>query len=237
MGRKTAALAGAEQEAEAQLQAGLCRIMLVEDHTIVRYGLRAMIQPQPGMEICSEAATGAEALNDLKRVKPTLVILDLSLPDMNGIELLERIRKESPETQVLILTMHFSDDVAREVLKLGAIGYVLKSDADTDVLAAIDNARHGQPFFTHRLALTMADNFVSPRVPSPEESGEIPLTGRELQVVQLLALGKSNKETANELNVSTRTIESHRHHIMRKMRFTNFTELVRFAIRQQIIDL
>jgi len=235
MNRKNATAILAEQEVEDQLKA--YRVMLVDDHTIVRLGLRSIIESQPGMKVVAEVGLGEDAIAEAQAIKPDLVVLDLSLPDINGIQVLEAIRKDFPEIQVLVLTMHFDEDLAREVLKLGAIGYVLKSDADTDLLAAVDHARHHQPFFTHRLAITMADNFISPRVPSPEESGEIPLTAREMQVVQLLSLGKSNKETAAELKVSTRTIESHRHHIMRKMRFTNFTELVRFAIRQNLVDL
>jgi DNA-binding NarL/FixJ family response regulator len=210
--------------------------LLADDHAIVRYGLRAMVESQPGMQVCAEAATGAEAIEEAKRSKPDLIVLDLTLAgDLNGLQVLEAVKAEMPETEVLILTMHFSEDVARESLRMGAIGYVLKSDADEELLAAIDSARHGHPFFTGRLAMTMAENFISPRELTPEERGEFPLTPREMQVIQLLAMGRSNKETATELKVSTRTIESHRHHIMRKMSFQSFSDLVRFAIRQDLV--
>jgi len=138
-----------------------------------------------------------------------------------------------PETQVLVLTMHFSEEIAREALRLGAIGFVLKSDADTELLAAVDSARLHQPFFTGRLAMSMAQNFVSPPDPDSADS----LTPREIEVVQLLAEGKSNKQTAAELKVSTRTVESHRHHIMKKMNFTSFSELVKFAVRNNLVEL
>lgn len=226
---------GTTMEPEAAAQRGY-RVLLVDDHTIVRYGLRAMIESQPGMEICGEATNGPAAIELAKATKPNLIILDLSLQQgMNGLEVLEAVKAALPETQVLVLTMHFSEEVARESLRMGAVGYVLKSDADEELLAAIDNARHGQSFFTGRLAATMARNFISPQDLPPTEAGDLSLTPREMQVVQLLAMGRSNKETAAELHVSTRTVESHRHHIMRKMNFTSFSDLVRFAVREELV--
>jgi len=209
------------------------RVMVVDDHTVVRLGLRALVQSQPGVELCCEAVTGEEAIEVAKQCKPDLVILDLTLGERNGLEVLEALRAELPETEVLVLTMHFSEEIARETLRLGAIGYVLKSDADTDLLAAIDNARHHQPFFTSRLAATMAQNFVSPQTGVDGNT----LTPRETEVVRLLASGKSNKQVAGELKVSTRTVESHRHHIMKKMNFASFSELVKFAVRNDLVDL
>jgi len=207
--------------------------MLVDDHPVVRLGLRALLGSQPGLEVCCEATTGSEAVEEAKHCKPDLVILDLTLPEQNGLDVLEAIRAELPETQVLVLTMHFSEEIAREALRLGAIGFVLKSDADTELLAAVDSARLHQPFFTGRLAMSMAQNFVSPPDPDSADS----LTPREIEVVQLLAEGKSNKQTAAELKVSTRTVESHRHHIMKKMNFTSFSELVKFAVRNNLVEL
>ena len=213
------------------------RILVVDDHPVVRTGLRALLTSQPGVELCCEASTGPEAVAQVKRHKPDLVMLDLTLPEKSGLEILEEIHAESPETEVLILTMHFSEEIAREALRLGALGYVLKSDADTELLAAVDNARHHQPFFTSQLAFTMAQNFISPGSGSSGEGDAPPLTARELQVVQLLAEGKANKEVAAELKVSTRTIESHRHHIMKKMSFTSFSDLVKFAVRNNLVEL
>lgn len=213
------------------------RILIVDDHAVVRRGLRALLNSQPGVEVCCEATTGPEAIEEAKTCKPDLVILDLTLPEKNGLEVLGAIRADSPETEVLVLTMHFSEEIAREALRLGAIGYVLKSDADTELLAAVDNARHHQPFFTGQLAMTMAQNFISPQAGSGEEPGVVSLTPREIEVVQLLADGKSNKQVAAELKVSTRTVESHRHHIMKKMNFTSFSDLVRFAVRNNLVEL
>jgi DNA-binding NarL/FixJ family response regulator len=217
------------------------RILIADDHAVVRRGLRALLASQPGIEVCSEAASGQEALDYVKKEKPDLLVLDLTMPEMNGLEVARAVRQESPDTDILVLTMHFSEEIAREVLRSGAIGYVLKSDADTELLSAVDHARHHQPFFTGKLAVSMAENFIQGRaeVECPmnnKELADTPLTGREIQVVQLLADGKSNKQAADALGVSTRTVESHRNHIMRKMGFTSFSDLIRFAVRANLIE-
>jgi DNA-binding NarL/FixJ family response regulator len=218
------------------------RVFVADDHGVVRHGLRVLLESQPGVQVCGEARTGREAIDYVKKEKPDLLILDLTMPDMNGLEVMRAIRKESSSTDVVILTMHFSEEVARELLRCGALGYVLKSDADTELLAALDHARHHQPFFTSRLGLSMAQNYVrSPgETTGSGEDGVLPnaaLTPRESEVVKLLAEGKSNKEAASTLGVSTRTIESHRNHIMRKLNFASFSELIRFALRTHVVEL
>ena len=149
----------------------------------------------------------------------------------------KEIHEQAPGTAVLVLTMHFSDELAREVLRSGASGYLLKSDADTDLLTAVDHLRHGEPFFTGRLTASMAQNFVQAENMLLGPGGQpAPLTPREVEVVRLLAEGKSNKEVAAALHVSTRTVESHRNHIMHKMEFESFSDLVRFAIRNNLVE-
>jgi DNA-binding NarL/FixJ family response regulator len=216
------------------------RILIADDHAVVRRGLRVLLSSQPGIEVCCEASSGAEAVDYVKKEKPDLLVLDLTMPEMNGLEVARVVRQESPTTDILVLTMHFSEEVAREVLRSGAIGYVLKSDADTELLSAVDHARHHQPFFTGKLAHSMAENFIQgpsePQCATNKELAGTPLTGREIQVVQLLADGKSNKQVADALGVSTRTVESHRNHIMRKMSFTSFSDLIRFAVRTNLIE-
>ncbi len=216
------------------------RILIADDHAIVRRGLRALLASQPGIEVCCEASSGAEALDYLKKEKPDLMVLDLTMPEMNGLEVARAAHEESPTTDILVLSMHFSEEIAREALRCGAIGYVLKSDADTELLSAVDHARHRQPFFTGKLALSMAESFMQtppdPEVPTSKELEGTALTGREIQVIQLLADGKSNKQVADQLGVSTRTVESHRNHIMRKMSFTSFSDLIRFAVRTNLIQ-
>ena len=214
------------------------RVVIADDHPVVRRGIRTMLQSQPGIEVCEEASNGIEALNLIRQLKPDLLVLDLTMPEMDGLSVVSKARQESPSTDILVLTMHFSEELAREVLKYGALGYVLKSDADTDLLVAVDHIRNHEPYFTSQLSVSMAQNFI--RDPSRTSEGPLPgtsLTAREVEVVQLLAAGKSNKEAASQLRVSTRTIESHRNHIMRKMNFASFSDMVRFAIRNKIVDL
>ena len=218
------------------------RVVVADDHAVVRRGVCSLLEMRPGIEIAAEATNGLEALDLVRKLKPDLVVLDLTMPEMNGLELARTIREENETTDMLVLTMHFSDEVAREALRCGAMAYVLKSDADTDLLAAVDHVRNKQPFFTGLLAASMADNFVNvpedaEKAPAEKTDGGVPLTRREIDVITLLAQGKSNKEAASDLGVSARTVESHRNHIMRKMNFSSFSELIRFAIRNKIIDL
>ncbi len=214
------------------------RVLVADDHPVVRRGLRAMLESQRGIEVCGEASDGLAAVDLVKKGKPDLLLLDLTMPEMNGLEVTTAVRECSPETEVLILSMHFSEEVAREVLRCGALGYMLKSDADAELLEAIDRVRRHQPFFTSKLASAMAQNFMdgTPEA-GVDEKGKpaSPLTDREVQVVQLLAEGKSNKEVAGTLGVSTRTVESHRNHVMHKMNFGSFSELIRFAVRSSLV--
>jgi DNA-binding NarL/FixJ family response regulator len=214
------------------------RVLVADDHDVVRRGVRALLEGQPGVEVCCEAATGVEAVEHVKRAKPDLVVLDLTMPDMNGLEAARVIRETSPETEVLILSMHFSEEIAREILRVGARGYLLKTDANTELIAAVQRLRQGKTFFTGRLTASMADSFIhatcDPNAMSPVPGA--PLSPREVEIVQLLAEGKSNKETAAALGVSTRTIESHRNHIMRKMSFASFSDLIRFAVRNNLVE-
>jgi DNA-binding NarL/FixJ family response regulator len=213
------------------------RVMVVDDHPVVRRGVRAILEMQPGIEVCGEASNGVEAMEFVKKAKPDLVVLDLTMPEMNGLEVTTAVREHSPDTEVLVLSMHFSDELAREVLRCGALGYILKSDLDAELVSAVDRVRHHKPFFTSKLAVTMAQNFVAgPGEGGPGAEGALPLTEREIQVVQLLAEGKSNKEVAGTLGVSTRTIESHRNHIMHKMNFASFSDLIKFAVRSNLVE-
>jgi DNA-binding NarL/FixJ family response regulator len=218
------------------------RILVADDHSLMRRGIRTLLESQPGWEVSSEATTGSEAVEQMRKSKADLVIMDLTMPQMNGLEATRTIRTESPETEVLVLSMHFADELAREVLRAGALGYILKSEADSELIVAVDHMRRHQPYFSTRLAISMAQNFIAP-VEGDEESGEEgppreddALTDRELEVVGHLVRGKSNKETATALGVSARTIESHRNHIMHKLGFVSFSELVRFAVRNNLVE-
>jgi DNA-binding NarL/FixJ family response regulator len=214
------------------------KILVADDHSIVRRGIRSLLESQPDLEVCAEAADGVTTMDYVVKQRPDLVVLDLTMPEKNGLEVARMIRERSPSTDVLILTMHFSEEVAREVLRCGARGYVLKSDADGELLAAVRHIQEDKPFFTGKLAATMAESFVRDTRGSGTNvpADEAPLSQRELEVVQLLASGKSNKEAAASIGVSTRTVESHRNHIMRKMEFESFSDLIRFAIRNNLVQ-
>lgn len=215
------------------------RILVVDDHPVVRRGLKTILATQPGVEICSEASNGREAIDLAKKAKPDLVVMDLTMPEMDGLQATRTIHEAVPETKILILTMHFSEEIAKEALRTGAVGYLLKSDADSDLVAAIEQIRHGHPVMTGRLAASMVQTYVYSQTENATTENPLPgtpLTPREVEIVQLLAEGKSNKEAAGKLGVSTRTIESHRNHIMHKMNFTSFSDLVRFAIRNHLVE-
>lgn len=211
------------------------RVLVADDHPVVRRGLRSLLESQPGVEIACEASDGLQAIEAIKVSKPDLVVLDLTMPGASGLDVLTAGKQASPSTEFLILSMHLSDELAREVLRRGAIGYVLKSDADSELLAALDHIRHHQPFFTTTLAVSMAKNFVDGRGTTPKDDSAR-LTQRELEVIQLIASGRSNKEAAAELGVSPRTVESHRNRIMKRLNFRSFSELVRFAVREKLVE-
>lgn len=214
------------------------RILIADDHAVVRRGVRALLESQPGIEVCGEATTGSETMDRVKREKPDLLLLDLTMPEMSGLDVAALVRREFPSTEVLVLTVHFSEELAQNVLRSGALGYVLKSDTGEDLLAAVDHVRHRQPFFTSKLAIAMAHSYMQKENPigAPSTLPGSPLTPREIEVVKLLAKGKGNKEVAAALEVSTRTVESHRNHIMRKMNFGSFSELVRYAVRYRLVE-
>jgi DNA-binding NarL/FixJ family response regulator len=209
------------------------RIVVVDDHAVVRRGVRALIESRAGWEVVAEAATGREALDAVKRLHPEIVVMDLTLPELNGLEATRQIVRESPHTEVLVLTMHHSEELARQVLKAGARGYVLKSDADQNLIAAIDALRQHKPFLTSGVTEFMLDGFLRD-ASKPEEASKEVITPREREIIQLLAEGHSNKEAATRLGISVKTIEAHRANIMRKLRLRSVSDLVRYAIRNKI---
>lgn len=211
------------------------RILVADDHEIVRRGVRALLEGQIGWEVCEEAADGREAVEKAKRCMPDVVILDLGMPRLNGLEAARQIRKASPGTEVLILTMHESEHVVREVLGVGARGYVLKSDAGRDLVAAVKALLRHHPFFTSHVTEFVLERFLKGRV---EMDGQDPsaLSAREREVTQLLAEGNSTKEVATVLGISVKTAETHRTNIMRKIGCHSVTEIVRYAIRNKFLE-
>ena len=213
------------------------RIVVVDDHSVVRRGVRALLESQPGWEVLAEATTGREAVEIVRQLRPDVVIMDLSLPELNGLEATRQILKESPHTEVLVLTMHHSEELVRNVLQAGARGYVLKSDADASLISAVDSLRRHKPFLTAKVTEFVLDDYLQ-RV-DEQDAATLPhtsLTPREREIIQLLAEGKSNKEAAAVLGVSVKTIEAHRANLMRKLRLRSLSELVRYAVRNNIVQ-
>jgi DNA-binding NarL/FixJ family response regulator len=213
------------------------KVLIADDHEIVRQGLRSMLEAQRDCQVVGEAGDGRQAVTLTKELNPDVVILDIGMPTLNGLEATRQILKMRPQTKVLILTMHESDSVIREVLDAGARGYILKTDAGRDLVTAVDSLRRNKTFFTSRVSQMILDGFLKgdPR-PQDSESGAVRLTPRQREIVQLLAEGKSSKEVAVALDLSVKTAETHRANIMRKLDCHSVSEVVRYAIRNKIIE-
>ena len=214
------------------------RILIADDHEIFRSGVRAILSRQPDLEVVGEAFTGREAVEYARTMKPDLVIMDIGMPELNGLEAARQILKEHPMTEVLVLTMHESDELVRAVLDTGARGYMLKSDASRDLVTAVDSLRRRKPYFTSKVSEMVLTGFLrrGPRHDEPDDAPRLRLTTRERQIVQLLAEGKSNKEVASCLEIAVKTVETHRGRIMTKLGFSSFGELVRYAVRNRIVE-
>jgi DNA-binding NarL/FixJ family response regulator len=214
------------------------RILLADDHEVVRAGLRALLEEQSGWEVVAEAVDGRDAVEKATKLKPDVVVIDIAMPSLNGLEAVRQIVKTVPNAKVLVLTMYDSDPLIQQVLQAGARGYLLKSDAGRDLVSAIDALRRNKTFFTPKVSQMVLEGYLD-KSPKEKEAQEEPetlrLTSRQREIVQLLAEGKSSKEVAAVLGLSVKTAETHRANIMRKLDCHSVTELVRYAIRNHII--
>ncbi len=216
------------------------RILVADDHEVVRRGLCALLQAQPDWEVCGEAADGREALEKTQKLKPDVVILDIGMPSLNGLEATRQILKAMPHTKVLILTLHDSDQVVREVLNAGARGFLLKSDAARDLVAAVEALRRDKTYFTSKVAAMVLEGYLKNATPGAQTAPPQTrnrLTPREREIVQLLAEGKSTKEVAVALGLSVKTAETHRSNIMRKLELHSVSDLVLYAVRNNIVHV
>jgi DNA-binding NarL/FixJ family response regulator len=207
------------------------RILVADDHDVVRSGLRSILETHPNWEVVAEAADGREAVHKAIETKPDVAVVDYSLPIVNGIEATRQLRAHLPRAEVLIFTMHDSETLIQELLKAGARGYLLKSDAKRHLIAAIEALAVHRPFFTARVSEALLDAYLT-------KSGPIAsaLTSRERGVTQLVAEGHTNKAIARLLNISTKTVETHRATIMRKLNLPSSAALVRYAIRNKLVE-
>ena len=215
------------------------RILIADDHEIVRHGVRSLLQSHEGWEICGEAVDGRDAVAKAAQLKPDLVLLDVGMPNLNGLDAARQILRAEPHTMVLILTIDESEAVIREVLNAGARGFLLKSDAAHDLLAAVEALQRHQTYFTSKVADMVLDGYLQRHhQPSPVvEISQNRLTPREREVVQLLAEGKTTKEVAVCLGMSVKTAETHRSNIMRKLGLHSVAQLVVYALRNNIMHI
>ena len=218
------------------------RLLVADDHEIVRKGIRSLLEAQPGWQVTGEARDGREAVEKARDLKPDVTVLDISMPSLNGLEAARQMIKNDARAKILILTQHESDTLIREVLDAGARGYVLKSDASRDLITAINAVRSNKTFFTAKVAQIVLDGYLDKKpkkTATPEErkgDARSRLTPRQREIVQLLAEGKSSKEVAVALGLSVKTAETHRANIMRRLDCHSISELVRYAVRNNIIE-
>jgi DNA-binding NarL/FixJ family response regulator len=210
----------------------MIRILLADDHDIMRRGLRDILNTYDDWEVCGEAANGRDAVRMAEELKPDVIVLDLSMPELNGIEACRVIKKSLPNTEVLIYTLHETEQLIRRGLAAGARGFVLKSDTELKLVEAIETLSRHKPFLNSKAAEALLESFIKNEAESEEDSI---LTSREREIVQLLAEGKTNKEVAASLSISVRTVEAHRAAIMSKLGIDSLAELVHYAIRNNII--
>lgn len=214
------------------------RVLLVDDHAVVRAGLRMLLGADPEIQIVGEAETGGQGVNLAQALRPDVVLMDISMPDMNGIDATRRIKELCPDVAVLALTMHEDDQYFFEMLSAGASGYVPKRAAPNDLIAAIHAVRSGGMFLFPSVARLLVNDYLQKR----EQSGVAPrgleeLTDREREVLVLIAEGRSNPDIADALVISIKTVNRHRENIMAKLNLHSRVELVRYAIEKGLIDL
>jgi len=213
----------------------MIRILLADDYEVVRQGLRRILEARGDWEICGEAADGRAAVELAIKLKPDVVILEMLMPELNGLEATRQIRLALPDTEVLIFTTRKAMELIREVLAAGARGYVLKSESGQRIIEAVETLAQRQPYFTPVVSEALLNAFLADG-PKPEDSAFSMLTERELVVTQLLAEGMGNKEVASALGISPKTVESHRSAIMRKLGLHSIAEIVHYAIHNKLVE-
>jgi DNA-binding NarL/FixJ family response regulator len=212
------------------------RILIADDHEVVRKGIRALLEGHPAWEVCGEAKDGRDAVEQCRDLKPDLVLLDVGMPNLNGIDAARQILANCPTINIIVLTMHYSQQVVRDVLAVGARGFLLKSDAGRDLVTAVDAVQRRRSFFTSQVSEMVVDRYLNP-VQTEPLSLRNRLTPREREVVQLLAEGKTSKEVAVTLNLSVKTAETHRTNIMRKLDLHSVADLTLYALRNGIAQV
>jgi DNA-binding NarL/FixJ family response regulator len=216
----------------------MLRILLADDHELTRSGVRFLLEQHEGWTVCGEASNGRQAVAMAEELHPDFMVIDISMPEMNGLEATRQIMKSQPRTRVLVYTMHETEQIIFEALEAGARGLVLKSDAGENMVAAVESIASGKRFFTSSIVDTVVEAYLDNRDTKGDTSAAVwnVLTRREHEVVQLVAEGRSNKEIASTLFITDRTVEGHRREVMRKLKLESVADLVRYAVRNGIIQ-
>ena len=212
------------------------RILVADDHEVMRTGVQTLIEHEPGWQVCGTARNGLEAVETAKKLKPEVVVLDMAMPELDGLEALRQIKRALPNTEVVIFSAHHSEEVIEQLFDAGAKSYIQKSDVGRDLVTAIKSVAEHKPFFTLQISEILFAKFISAGSAKKQGGQEHILTTRERDVVRLLAQGHSNKEIATTLGISVRTAETHRATLMRKLGFDSLAELIRYAIRNNIVE-
>jgi two-component system response regulator NreC len=211
------------------------RILLADDHTVMRAGLRLLLEREPGLQVVGEAADGHQAVTMAEEHKPDVAVIDVGMPKLNGIEATRQITAKRPETAVVILSMHSDESYVLRALKAGAKAYLLKDSAEADLIRAVRSVGEGKSFFSPAVSRVLLEDYVNQLKQRGEEDSYELLTGREREILQLLAEGRANKDVANLLNISLYTVETHRAHILQKLGLHTVPELILYAVRKGII--
>ncbi len=204
-------------------------VLIADDHEVARHGIRAILESERDLRVVAEAGNGREVMEKIKSCVPDVVLMDIGMPEMNGMETTRRLRQEFPNIEVLILTMHFSEELLNEAVQAGAKGYVLKNDADEELIGAVHSVSRHRSYYSSKFSTTTDGGPANSPFKNPQN-----LSGREYEVLQMLAEGRSNKEVARALKISVKTVETHRANVMRKLNAHTLSELVRYAIRNRI---
>lgn len=213
------------------------RILLADDHDVVRRGIRCLLEERPDWIVCGEARTGREAVALAATLQPNVAVLDLAMPDLNGIEATRQIAKVSPETEILLFTVHMTEALLPEVVAAGARGYLLKSDAAKSIATAVESIAHHRPFFSPSVSGGAISDHARGARPANEPRATQALTPREREVTQLIAEGRSNKKIATLLDLSVKTVETHRAAVMRKLGVNSVAGVVRYAVRNHLTEV
>jgi DNA-binding NarL/FixJ family response regulator len=214
---------------------GKLRILLADDHTLMRHGLRRVLEEQPEWEVVAEAKDGADAVRRAVELSPDIAILDITMPRLNGVEAARQITRRAPGVRVLILSMYCDEVYVRQALQAGAAGYLLKDSADTDLILAVTSLAHRKPFFSPDVSKVMLDEYLCHLAERGITDRYDALSEREREVFQLIAEGRTNKEIAAVLHVSPGTVETHRAHIMEKLDVHSAAEIVLYAVRKGVV--